>query len=232
MRLRYGVVPYSSTVNVGALIRAANPAYLADSVDLSVAGRELQHAELELERERPYCEYYTSTAPYHTTTYGSSTSIPVGNCTNFITESDLLRLHLHADRPRRRRPGAGDDAGAATFPNDGTAIRASNGAGAARPTRAAPTRAAGASAPTPTTTYRLHLYRRHLPGGDLRHQPVQDGQSVESPTWTRPTMAATPMTAMSTPGATMRSSSPRPAANASQRRPGTAASRSARPDPR
>lgn len=33
MRLRYGIVPYSSTVNVGALIRAVNPAYLADHVD-------------------------------------------------------------------------------------------------------------------------------------------------------------------------------------------------------
>jgi len=32
MRLRYGVVPYSSTVNVGALIRAANPDYLLDDV--------------------------------------------------------------------------------------------------------------------------------------------------------------------------------------------------------
>jgi len=32
MRLRYGIVPYSSAVNVGALIRQANPAYLADSV--------------------------------------------------------------------------------------------------------------------------------------------------------------------------------------------------------
>jgi len=34
MRLRYGIVPYSSTVNVGALIRAVNPSYLADDVDL------------------------------------------------------------------------------------------------------------------------------------------------------------------------------------------------------
>ncbi|MEA2987908.1 MAG: hypothetical protein QOG83_619, partial [Alphaproteobacteria bacterium] len=31
LRLRYGVVPYSSTVNVGTLIRAANPDYLADA---------------------------------------------------------------------------------------------------------------------------------------------------------------------------------------------------------
>lgn len=33
MRLRYGVVPYSSTVNVGNLIRQANPAYLSTNVD-------------------------------------------------------------------------------------------------------------------------------------------------------------------------------------------------------
>jgi Flp pilus assembly protein TadG len=32
MRLRYGMVPYSTTVNVGALIRAANPDYLVDSM--------------------------------------------------------------------------------------------------------------------------------------------------------------------------------------------------------
>jgi Flp pilus assembly protein TadG len=32
LRLRYGVVPYSSTVNVGTLIRDVNPDYLADSV--------------------------------------------------------------------------------------------------------------------------------------------------------------------------------------------------------
>jgi Flp pilus assembly protein TadG len=32
MRLRYGIVPYSSTVHVGELIRAVNPDYLADTV--------------------------------------------------------------------------------------------------------------------------------------------------------------------------------------------------------
>ncbi len=33
LRLRYGVVPYSSTVNVGALIREQNPDFIADNVD-------------------------------------------------------------------------------------------------------------------------------------------------------------------------------------------------------
>jgi hypothetical protein len=32
MRLRYGIVPYSTTVNVGALIRAMNPDYLVDTL--------------------------------------------------------------------------------------------------------------------------------------------------------------------------------------------------------
>ena len=39
MRLRYGVVPYSTTVNVGALIRAVNPAYLVDSMPYQFARR-------------------------------------------------------------------------------------------------------------------------------------------------------------------------------------------------
>lgn len=47
LRLRYGVVPYSSTVNVGALIRAANPTYLADAVAYQsrVANFNEQHTE-------------------------------------------------------------------------------------------------------------------------------------------------------------------------------------------
>ena len=46
LRLRYGVVPYSSTVNVGALIRAVNPAYLADNATYSsrVANYDEAHA--------------------------------------------------------------------------------------------------------------------------------------------------------------------------------------------
>ena len=41
MRLRYGIVPYSSTVNVGALIREADPDYLADNV--SYRSRQLRY---------------------------------------------------------------------------------------------------------------------------------------------------------------------------------------------
>jgi Flp pilus assembly protein TadG len=47
LRLRYGVVPYSSTVNVGTLIRAANPDYLADAVAYQsrVANFNEQHTD-------------------------------------------------------------------------------------------------------------------------------------------------------------------------------------------
>jgi Flp pilus assembly protein TadG len=47
LRLRYGVVPYSSTVNVGSLIRAANPTYLADAVAYQsrVANFNEQHTD-------------------------------------------------------------------------------------------------------------------------------------------------------------------------------------------
>jgi Flp pilus assembly protein TadG len=45
LRLRYGVVPYSSTVNVGSLIRAANPGYISDNVTYQsrVANYDDQH---------------------------------------------------------------------------------------------------------------------------------------------------------------------------------------------
>ena len=36
LRLRYGVVPYSSTVNVGTLLRQQNPAFIADDADYLV----------------------------------------------------------------------------------------------------------------------------------------------------------------------------------------------------
>lgn len=47
LRLRYGIVPYSSTVNVGALIRQVNPAYLADNVTYQsrVANFDEQHTD-------------------------------------------------------------------------------------------------------------------------------------------------------------------------------------------
>lgn len=68
MRLRYGVVPYSTTVNVGALIRAVNPAYLTDSITYNsrVSNFNQQIAEYSATPQPP-----SSPVPQ---TYGSAIS--------------------------------------------------------------------------------------------------------------------------------------------------------------
>jgi Flp pilus assembly protein TadG len=66
MRLRYGIVPYSTTVNVGALIRAVNPNYLVNSMTYNsrVANFNRQVAEYSSTPQPP--------EPPVSQTYGSS----------------------------------------------------------------------------------------------------------------------------------------------------------------
>ena len=68
LRLRYGIVPYSSTVNVGTLIRSVNPAYLSDSVTYQsrVANYNQSHTVYVGTQQPP--------EPPVTQTYGSSIS--------------------------------------------------------------------------------------------------------------------------------------------------------------
>jgi Flp pilus assembly protein TadG len=75
MRLRYGVVPYSTTVNVGALIRAVNPDYLVDTMTYNsrVSNFNQQIAEYSSTPQPP-------SAPV-TQTYGSS--IPQSDCDKY-----------------------------------------------------------------------------------------------------------------------------------------------------
>ncbi len=75
MRLRYGVVPYSTTVNVGALIRAVNPAYLVDTMTYNsrVSNFNQQIAEYSSTPQPP-------SAPV-SQTYGSS--IPQSDCDKY-----------------------------------------------------------------------------------------------------------------------------------------------------
>ncbi len=54
LRLRYGVLPYSSTVNVGNLIRQVNPDYLADHADIPT--RVAQFTQ-------PFAEYVPESQP-------------------------------------------------------------------------------------------------------------------------------------------------------------------------
>src|SRR5205085_736272 len=67
MRLRYGIVPYSSSVNVGPLIRAVDPSYLLDSG--AYQSRVVNYTTMTGTTGAPgtaYWEYYTATAPYYT----------------------------------------------------------------------------------------------------------------------------------------------------------------------
>jgi Flp pilus assembly protein TadG len=68
LRLRYGVVPYSSTVNVGTLIRDVNPAYIADNVTYQsrVANYDQSHTV--------YVGTQQPAEPAVTQVYGSSIS--------------------------------------------------------------------------------------------------------------------------------------------------------------
>ena len=102
LRLRYGVVPYSSTVNVGALIRAANPAYLADTVAYQsrVANFNEQHTEYVGTPGKP--------EPPVVQTYGS-VDLAV-RLRQIWPQRQLLGLHPERDDRRRARPGADLDA--------------------------------------------------------------------------------------------------------------------------
>ena len=77
LRLRYGVVPYSSSVNVGSLIRAVDPTYLRDSVPYQT-------------RTANYGTYGTTTNSDTTVTetYGSS-----------ITQTECNRYGVNAGYP-------------------------------------------------------------------------------------------------------------------------------------
>lgn len=68
LRLRYGVLPYSSTVNVGALIRGVNPDYLADTVSYQTRVARFDEDHPEYVGDPPTVQSPVSQ------TYGSSIS--------------------------------------------------------------------------------------------------------------------------------------------------------------
>jgi Flp pilus assembly protein TadG len=118
MRLRYGVVPYSSTVNVGALIRAANASYLSDSVSYQSRVANYTTLNSSSNANGPYYEYYSSTAPNHTTVMSQATSIPVADCTSFIKNQAFTGFTPTVTSSGGPAPA---QIVTTTFPNDGTA---------------------------------------------------------------------------------------------------------------
>src|SRR3954470_1266157 len=84
MRLRYGVVPYSSSVNVGTLIRAVNASYLVDSYNYQSRVANYNTLNSSSSANGPYWEIYSSTAPYYTQNTALATSISQANCLSFM----------------------------------------------------------------------------------------------------------------------------------------------------
>ena len=119
MRLRYGIVPYSSSVNVGALIRSVNAAYLTDSTTYQSRVANYNTLNSSSNANGPYYEYYRSSAPYITTTQSLATSIPQGDCTNFI--KNLAFTGFTPTGPLTTGGPAPATTVTTTFPNDGFA---------------------------------------------------------------------------------------------------------------
>lgn len=119
MRLRYGVVPYSSTVNVGALIRAVNPSYLNDSVTYQSRVANYNTLNSNSTANGPYYEYYRSTSPNNTTTMSQATSISQSDCTNFI--KNVAFTNFTPTSPLTSGGPAPATTVTTTFPNDGWA---------------------------------------------------------------------------------------------------------------
>jgi Flp pilus assembly protein TadG len=123
LRLRYGVVPYSSSVNVGTLIRAANPAFLADSHAYQSRVANYTNQTSTSTVNGPYWEYYASAVPYHTASTDSAASISQANCLKFMrneafTPFTITPISNHAVAPATLIETA--------FPHDGTATSGGN----------------------------------------------------------------------------------------------------------
>jgi Flp pilus assembly protein TadG len=126
MRLRYGVVPYSSTVNVGALIRSVNASYLADSV--TYQSRQVNYNTLNSNSSSvgPYWEYYTTTAPYYTQTLSQASSITQGNCLNFMNNLPFTGFSATPTNPTSGGPPPATTM-VSSFPDDGAATQGGSG---------------------------------------------------------------------------------------------------------
>jgi Flp pilus assembly protein TadG len=125
MRLRYGVVPYSSTVNVGALIRGVNSAYLSDSVSYQSRLANYNTLNSNSSSNGPYWEYYTSTAPYYTLIMANATSITQPNCLNFMKNLAFPGFSQTPTNPTSGGPAPATTL-VASFPHDNSATQGGN----------------------------------------------------------------------------------------------------------
>lgn len=119
LRMRYGIVPYSSTVNVGTLIRDVNPNFLADSVAYQTRVANYTTMDSDSSANGPYWEYYRTAAPYYTGDVSQAASITQGNCLSFMRNENFtgfVRMN-----PTTTGGPAPATTYSTTFPHDGVA---------------------------------------------------------------------------------------------------------------
>ena len=187
LRLRYGVVPYSSTVNVGALIRAANPAYLVDTLTYQTRVARLR---------RPGRRIYARAAEPRGTpveqTYEQARS-PQSDCDKY--GRNVSFGSFTPERDHRRRPAAGDDLDAhlleqrsagvdwgwsgAPDTHAATTARCRRRYVQTDTTYAAPSITTNPAA-GPTSRESIDVSQYKLGNADQRSRPTRDGQTDRS----------------------------------------------------
>ena len=125
MRLRYGIVPYSSSVNVGSLIRAVDPSYLVNSFGYQSRVANFTTLHSTSNANGPYWEIYTSTAPYYTQNSALATSIPQNRCLDFMKNQTNAGYTFTATPTSSGGP-APTPTLTTSFPQDGTATAGGN----------------------------------------------------------------------------------------------------------
>ena len=106
-RVRYGFVPYSTTVNVGKLVYAVNPAYIADSN--TIQSREAQYVDIE--RDTDEVESYKDPV------YNTQTSTSGSNYSNWVDHSGSYDKSWKCNNSRPNNT---------SWSNSGTATTSSN----------------------------------------------------------------------------------------------------------
>jgi Flp pilus assembly protein TadG len=127
LRLRYGIVPYSSSVNVGALVRAVDPNYISNSVTYqSRVANYTTMVSSPPTTNGPYWEYYRGpTNLIGTVASQATTGITQAHCLNFMNNQSFSQSTNPTYTFTATVPPTGGPAPAptivTTFPSDGTA---------------------------------------------------------------------------------------------------------------
>jgi len=130
LRLRYGIVPYSSTVNVGHLITDVNQNYITAST--TYWSRRVNFTTpTPATVNGPYWEYYRTGSPGYTSNASQSTSITQAHCLNFMRNQSFSRstptpaYSYTAMTSAQLNTGgpAPNPTVATTFPHDGVATQ-------------------------------------------------------------------------------------------------------------